>query len=173
MFNKNFLAAVVLLVFVSLFVSCENQNTAEEIKETAAVDTINTVTERLEKIGIIIQKAMLEADYETMLKYFADDVIISADLQPIVKGKAAIRESYEKNKKLEIKYHSFDGKQEDLWESGDKVYDRGTFGMSLSYKDHPKPLAYYGSYFTVWQKGSDDSLKIKYFIWNLGFNPCD
>ncbi len=155
------------------FISCENQNTPKEIKEKAAVDTTIIVREKLEKIGGILHKAMLERDYETMLKYYADDIIISADFQPTVKSKAAVRDSYEKNKKMEIKYHSFNGNTEDIWESGDKIYERGTFGMSLSYKDHPKPLAYYGSYFTVWQKGSDDSLKIKYFIWNLGFNPCD
>jgi hypothetical protein len=44
--------------------------------------------------------------------------------------------------------------------------------MSYSYKGHPKPDALYGSYFTVWQKENDGSLKIKYLIWNLGFDPC-
>jgi len=80
---------------------------------------------------------------------------------------------YEKNRKMEGQYHSFDGTAEDIWESGDKVYERGTFGVSLSYKDHPKPLAYYGSYFTIWQKASADSLKIKFVSWHLSFNPCD
>jgi len=173
MFYKIFLTAAFIFIFVSLFVSCENQNTPKEIKETTTVDTAIIIREKLEATCSILHKAMLEADYEKVLKYYADDIIISADFQPAVKGKTAIRESYEKNKKLEIKYHSFDGKMEDIWVSGDKVYDRGTFGMSLSYKDHPKPLAYYGSYFTIWQKRNDDSLKIKYVIWNLGFNPCD
>lgn len=173
MFNKAFLAATFLIIVLFSFISCENQNTPKEERENELVDTVSTISEKLEKIGGILHKAMLEQDYETMLKYYADDVIISADFHPITKGKAAVREAYEKNKKMEFKYHSFDGKQEDIWESGDKVYDRGTFGMSFSYKDHPKPLAYYGSYFTVWQKGNADSLKIKYFIWNLGFNPCD
>ena len=154
---------------IFLFVSCENQNTPKEIKEKATVDTTNHITGKVEKINGILNKAMLQGDYETMLKYYTDDIIVSPGIKPTAKGKTAIRESYEKYKKIQVKYHSFGGTIEDIWESGDKIYERGTFGVSLSYKDHPKPLAYYGSYFTVWQKESDDSLKIKYFIWNLGF----
>jgi len=173
MLKKNFFSAVFLFILVFLFTSCENQNTPKEVKEIVAVDTTNTLRAKIESINSSLNKAMLAGDYETMLKYYTEDIIVSPGLNPTAKGKAAIRESYEKYKKMQVKYHSFDGTIEDIWESGDKVYERGTFGVSLSYKDHPKPLAYYGSYFTIWQKGSDDSLKIKYVIWNLGFNPCD
>ena len=78
-----------------------------------------------------------------------------------------------KTKKIGLKYHSFSGTPEDIWECEKFVYERGKFGMSVSSKDHPKPLAYHGSYFTIWQKENDGSLKIKYVIWNLDFNPCD
>jgi len=172
MFKKIF-TAVILFISVFLFISCENQNTPKEVKEKVTVDTAGALKEKIENINNILNKAMLSGDYEIMLQYYADDIIVSPGLNPTVKGKAAIKESYEKNRKMEVKYHSFDGTVEDIWESGDKIYERGTFGMSFSYKDHPKPLAYYGSYFTIWQKESYDSLKIKYVIWNLGFNPCD
>ena len=107
-----------------------------------------------------------------MLPYYAEDIIVSPGLNPTAKGKTAIKESYEKNRKDGVKYHSFSGTTEEIWECGDRVYERGTFGMSFSYKDHPKPIGYYGSYFTIWQREEDGSLKIKYVIWNLGFNPC-
>jgi len=172
MFKKNF-AAVILFVSVFLFTSCDKIKTDDEAKQKQTAVTGNTLQEKIENINSILNKAMLSGDYETMLQYYADDIIVSPGLHPTVKGKAAIKQSYEENRKMKVKYHSFDGTIEEIWESDDKVYERGTFGTSLSYKDHPKPLAYYGSYFTIWQKEKDESLKIKYVIWNLGFNPCD
>ncbi|HAB51507.1 MAG: hypothetical protein A2315_12040 [Ignavibacteria bacterium RIFOXYB2_FULL_35_12] len=173
MFKKIFVAAIFLFATVFLFISCENQNTTKEVKQKEEVKPDISLREKVDSINNILDRAMLRGDYEAMLQYYTDDIIISPGLNPTVKGKAAVKESYEKNRKMEVQYHSFDGTAEDIWESGDKVYERGTFGVSLSYKDHPKPLAYYGSYFTIWQKASADSLKIKYVIWNLGFNPCD
>jgi hypothetical protein len=58
-----------------------------------------------------------------------------------------------------------------MWECGEMVYEIGTFGMSLVSKDSPKPIAYYGSYFHVWQKQSDGNYKLKYMMSNLDFNP--
>ena len=155
------------------FISCETQNTPKEIKDNVTVDTSKTLRSMVEKINDVLDKAMLEGDYETLLKYYTEDIIVSPGMNPTVRGKEALKEAYEKNRKKELKFHSFSGTIEDLWDCGEKVYERGKFGMSMTYKDRPKPLAYYGSYFTIWQKMNDDSLKIKYVIWNLDFNPCE
>lgn len=165
-------AAVILAAIVFLFFSCENKdlNLSAEKKETAAPS--RSLKAEIDSINGILDKAMLSGNFEAMLPYYTDDIIVSPGLNPTVKGKAAVKEGYEKNRKEGVKYHSFSGTIEDIWESGDKIYERGTYGMSCSYKDHPKPIAYYGSYFTIWQKEQDGSLKIKYVIWNLGFNPC-
>jgi ketosteroid isomerase-like protein len=173
MFKKILIFTTFVLIAIFSFNSCEQQNPQKEIKEETAVDTTKTLQTMIEKINGVLDRAMLEGDYETLLKYYTDDIVVSPGMNPTVRGKDALKESYEKYRKDKVKYHSFSGTIEDLWECGDKVYERGTFGMSLSYKDHPKPLAYYGSYFTIWQKVSEDSLKIKYVIWNLDFNPCE
>jgi len=169
---KNFSAAVFLVVFNFLFVSCENKdlNKLVEKKETANPKT--SLKAELDSINNILDKAMLSGNFEAMLPYYAEDIIVSPGLNPTVKGKAAVKEGYEKNRKDAVKYHSFSGTTEEIWECEDRIYERGTFGMSFSYKDHPKPIGYYGSYFTIWQRDKDGSLKIKYVIWNLGFNPC-
>jgi ketosteroid isomerase-like protein len=169
---KNFFTTIVLAAIVLLFISCENKdfNKVAEKKETSKPNI--SLQEEIDSINNILDKAMLSGNFEAMLPYYAEDIIVSPGLNPTAKGKTAIKESYEKNRKDGVKYHSFSGTTEEIWECGDRVYERGTFGMSFSYKDHPKPIGYYGSYFTIWQRDGDGSLKIKYVIWNLGFNPC-
>ena len=76
-------------------------------------------------------------------------------------------------KKQGIHYQSISGNSIEMWECGEMVYDIGTYGMSLISKDSPKPVAYYGSYFNVWQKQLDGSYKIKYMMSNLDFNPFE
>lgn len=136
-------------------------------------ETLASVQHKLEEIGQILNKATLEGDYETLLKYHTDDAIIKADMRPAIKGKSALREEFEKNKKAGARVHSFSTATEAMWICGDEVYERGTFGQTASYKDSPKPIAVYGSYFEIWLKQTDGSYKIKYLIWNLDFNPYE
>jgi ketosteroid isomerase-like protein len=131
------------------------------------------IKEKVKKINKELEKLILEEKYDDIIQYYADDIVICPDFHSSIKGKDSVKMIYDENKKLKIKHHSFSGNIEDIWEDNNLVYERGTFGMSYSTKDHPKPLAYYGSYFTIWKKGDEGSLKIKYTIWNLDFNPCD
>lgn len=172
MSSKNFSAAVFLVVFNFLFVSCENKDLNKLVEKKETTNPKTSLKAELDSINNILNKAMLSGNFEAMLPYYAEDIIVSPGLNPTVKGKAAVKEGYEKNRKDGVKYHSFSGTTEEIWECEDRIYERGTFGMSFSYKDHPKPIGYYGSYFTIWQRDKDGSLKIKYVIWNLGFNPC-
>ena len=163
---------LIVIFSLILFLSCENTNH----KSTADANTKankhdSTLAGKIEKLNKSIEKSILAGDYESLLPYYTDDIIISFALSPPVKGKEAIKEIYKRNKKKGIKHHSFSSTPEDIWECSDKIYERGKFGTSLSSNDHPKPIAYYGSYFTIWQKDKDNSLKIKYLIWNLDFNP--
>lgn len=165
------ISALLTFLFV---ISCENIDNKTEITSSSKVpDKTQDINEKIEKINSNIEKLMLAGNYNDILPFYAEDVIICPSFHPPLKGKEAIKEIYEKNKKMGLKHHSFNGTPEDIRECEKFVYERGKFGMSLSSKDHPKPLAYYGSYFTIWQKEDDESLKIKYVIWNLDFNPCE
>ena len=131
------------------------------------------VEKELDKIGAILEKATLDGDYMTTLKYYTDDIVIMPDFRPSVRGKKALLEQYKKDEEVSVKYHSFDGTIEKRWQHGDQIYERGTFGMALSYEKAKRPMAYYGSYFQIWQKQSNGSYKTAFTIWNLDFNPCE
>ena len=166
---------MVLITFIFLFaVSCKNNNNQTETTQNLKAPKKNqNIKEKVQQINYEIEKLILAGNYNDLLSYYTEDVIISPDFHASIKGKEPIKDAYEKNKKIELKHHSFSGTTEHIWECENFVYERGKFGMSLSSKDHPKPKAYHGSYFTIWQKEKDASLKIKYVIWNLDFNPCD
>ena len=161
-----------LLLFSAVLFSCENTQEKDEKKVNDQKEQGNTsLREKIDKINQEIEDLMLKGDYDAILPYYTNDIIISPAMQPSVVGIEAIKEIYREDKKMGLKHHSFSGIIEDLWDCSDKVYERGTFGLSLSTNDHPKPVAYHGSYFTIWQKEKDDNLKIKYLIYNLDFNP--
>ena len=125
----------------------------------------------IESIGDTINKAVLAGDYETILSYFADDIVVDPVFQPPINGKKAYREEVNKIKEAGVKYQSISGTPSDIWECGGMIYERGTFGLSFITNESPKPKAYYGSYFQIWQKQTDGSYKLKYMTSNLDFYP--
>jgi ketosteroid isomerase-like protein len=152
-----FLCTMICFIFVSYFTIFAQ---GEEVKEV------------LESIGNELNQALLAGDYETILSHFTDDIIVFPVFDPPIKGKRAYREAVKKVKEQGIQYKSMSGSSTEMWECGNMVYDIGTFGLSLVTRDSPKPKAYYGSYFNVWQKQSNGSYKLKYMMSNLDFNPC-
>jgi hypothetical protein len=76
-------------------------------------------------------------------------------------------------RKLGVKYQSMAGNIEDMWMSGDRVYERGTWAMSSISKDRKQPVAAYGSYFQIWHKGPSGQFKVEYLIFTLNFNPYE
>jgi ketosteroid isomerase-like protein len=169
--KTKYIVFLLLVISITLF-SCENTQEKGQKKFNDQQEQGNTsLREKIDKINQEIEKLMLKGDYDAILPYYANDIIISPAMQPSVVGIEAIKEIYREDKKIGLKHHSFSGNIKELWECSDRVYERGTFGLSLSTNDHPKPVAYHGSYFTIWQKEKDDNLKIKYLIYNLDFNP--
>lgn len=171
--ESRILIAAIIGISCLLWTGCENPDLAVSKEEVKAVPEEGSLREQIMEINSIIGKAEMENDKETIIKYLADDVIISPGFGPTVKGITGVKNSHAENKKYNVVYRSFNVEPEEILECSEFVYDRGTFGMSYTYKDHPKPRAYYGSYFTIWQKEKDGSLKIKYLIWNLDYDPCD
>ena len=129
--------------------------------------------EVIESIGDKINKAVVAGDYDTIMSYHTDDVIIMPDFKPMVKGKKAWKEEIKKDRQRGAKVRSFSGTIMDLWSCENQVYERGTFGMSVTSNESTHPIALYGSYFQIWEKQTDGSYKIKFTIWNLDFNPFE
>ncbi|MBI9071316.1 MAG: hypothetical protein JEY94_06940 [Melioribacteraceae bacterium] len=153
-----------LLITICLFTSFTLAD-AQNISEKTEV--------KLNKLQTIMERATLDGKLLSIVKYYADDVIIMPGFNPAIKGKDALSEAYKRDIDQKLKYHSFSGNVEKRWQNGNEIFERGTFGMAVSSKNSVKPKAYYGSYFQIWNVESDDNIKISFVIWNLDFNPCE
>lgn len=155
-----------------LFIACENkQDTQTTAKTNSTADTHPDIKARLDSIGQILNKAVLENDYNTQLKYFTENVVIAPPMGPVARGKKAVKEGLDINIRENAVFHSFNSTIEDFWVCGERVYERGKWAMAVSSKSQKKPLAYYGSYFEIWKIQKDSSLLIDYMIYTFGFNP--
>ena len=84
---KSFLL-LILISFALLFISCDRKNNLKDSnqvkKDTSAV--LNP-EEALKEIGEQIQKAVLEGNYGTQLKFYAEDAVCVPSFQHQIKGK--------------------------------------------------------------------------------------
>jgi ketosteroid isomerase-like protein len=149
---------LIIILFSSSLLAEDNSDDLRQI--------IGAVNEKM-------NRAFIEGDDATTLSYHADDTIVMSDFKPIIRGKKALKRQMELDRKRGGKVHSVSSTIADIWSCGDMVYERGTFGLSVTMPGMSQPYAFYGSYFTIWQQQSDESYKIKLNIWNLDFNPWE
>ncbi len=165
---------LLLILLLYSFISCNNPRDESKVnpqQENKAALQDGDFKSTLQGIRSVLDKAILDSDYETILKYHTDDVIIMANFRPAITGKKEMREQYKKDKKAGVKLHAFNGKPEKMWEIGNEVYEYGTYGLAVSSKDTEHPSAFYGSYFMIWEKQPDSTYLVKYLITNLDHKP--
>lgn len=131
------------------------------------------IEKELNEIGDKMLEAALAGENVTIIDFYTDDVVVNPSFHSAIKGKKALLKLYQYDAKKGVKYHSFNATVEQRRLYGNEIFERGTFGLSVSSNESRKPQAYYGSYFQIWKKQSDGSYKIEYIIWNLDFNPFE
>jgi ketosteroid isomerase-like protein len=153
---------------------CDRSRHDEPAAQSLTADAKDhDVRKAIESISDLLSKAALENDFETQLKYFTEDAIINPPLGPEAKGKAEIRKGFGKSREVGYAVHSHNTTTRDLWVCGDRVYERGKWGMSQSVAGSRIPKAYHGSYFTIWTVQKDGSYLINYIIFTLDYNPYE
>jgi ketosteroid isomerase-like protein len=164
---------LILISFTLVFISCDKKDNPKESNQVKNdTSAVLSPEEALKEIGEQIQKAVLENDYETQLKFYAEDAVCVPSFQHALKGKREIRQAYMEQKKKGVKFHSFNANIDKIWKCDNEIYEYGTFGFAVSSRETKHPYAFTGSYFTIWEKQSDASYLIKYIISNYDFNPC-
>ena len=171
---KSITNTLLLILLLYSIISCNNPRDESKVnpqQEKKAALQEGDFKSTLQGIRSVLDKAILDRDYETLLKYHTDDVILMPNFRTAIKGKKELREQYKQDKKSGIKFHAFNGKPEKIWASGDEVYEYGTYGLAVSSKDTEHPYAFYGSYFMIWEKQPDSTYLIKYLITNFDHKP--
>lgn len=169
---KSFLL-LVLISFTLVFISCDKKDNPSQNNQVKNDSTTTSSPEKiLKEINEQLQKAVLENDYETQLKFYTEDAVCVPIFHSALKGKSEIRQAYMEQKKKGVKFHSFNANINKIWKCDNEIYEYGTFGFAVSSNKTKHPYAFTGSYFTIWEKQPDASYLIKYIISNYDFNPC-
>ena len=136
-----------------------------------AKDDLEALKKKIEDISGKITKANLANDLDTMYSYYADDVIYMPNYHPMVQGKDIVKQKEEESRKNGMKIHSVNFTPLKVFDCGDYVCEVGTYEFSLTLPGTTNPIVDSGKYMILWEKQSDDSLKIKVEIWNTNCNP--
>jgi ketosteroid isomerase-like protein len=161
----------IFIFILSLSLLTCGQKQDNQKQNAAAESNLKEVRAAIAQISLKMDQAILANDYETQLSFLADDIIIDPPLEPPIRGKAAVRERNARAQQEGVKFRSFSGTTEDLWVSGDRVYERGTWGVSFTTNEMKKPFAPYGSFFEIWTKDGTGKYCIQYLIYTLDMDP--
>jgi ketosteroid isomerase-like protein len=149
-----------VLITMLLFLSGSSLQKGED-------EDIEEVRKAIEELNAKFINSCIDNDLEVYLSLYADDAIVMPPFHPAIKGKQELINGWHKQRMDGTKFLSATATILEIWTSENMVYERGSFGMTLTTKHSSKPYSIYGSYFTIWQKQSDGTYKIKYDISNL------
>lgn len=103
--------------------------------------------------------AAAEKDLDKTMSFFADDALMMPSNAPLVSGKDAVRQEWEKMMATPGYALSWEPVQVEVARSGDFAFERGTYQFT---QNDPKgnPVTVVGKYLTVVKKQADGSWKV-------------
>jgi uncharacterized protein (TIGR02246 family) len=112
-------------------------------------------------------KAMLAADWSTVVAAYTEDAVLFPPNAPIVKGRAAIQKFFEGFPKVT----EFEQSVAEIEGQGDLAYPWGTYQTAMLPSSAKAPLKDEGMVLSVWRKQSDGSWLASRVAWNSDLAP--
>ena len=128
------------------------------------------VRKEIEAITEKAEKDMIGGVVDTTMSQYTDDAISMPNFEPIIRGKAALKESYRKMTAMGVKFPKVEITTTDVQVSGSYAYEIGTFNMVVQVPGMPE-MPSVGKYLTVYERAADGSWKIKVETWNTDARP--
>jgi ketosteroid isomerase-like protein len=119
------------------------------------------------------EKDMMAGVFDTTLANYADNAVSMPNNGPMLKGKAAIKEYFQKEMGMGMKFTKVDFTTVDVQVSGSFAVETGTYSMTIEMPAmaNMPPIQDEGKYLTVYEKAADGSWKIKVETWNTNKMP--
>lgn len=149
---------VTLIVIICLF--------SVRLGLSSQENTLGILKAKIDEVNAILDKASLENDYETMAKYYSDDVIVLPNGEPLIQGKEAFIENEKKSGEAGYKIKKIETTIIEMFTSGKFVHEIGKYEITLEVPGLPYDYTDKGKYLVIWEIQSDGSLKIKLETWN-------
>lgn len=113
---------------------------------------------------------MTAGTIDTTMSQYADDPYSLPNNDPMLHGKAAIKEYFGRMMAMGIKFTSVKFTNVDVSAAGKYVHDIGTYEMTMDIPGMGS-MTDKGKYMTVYERGADGKLLIKYETWNTDTMP--
>jgi uncharacterized protein (TIGR02246 family) len=110
-------------------------------------------------------KAALAGDAKAIAALYTQDAVEMPPNQPMIKGRAAIQQYYEKEMGSGMKVNSFTVTHLDTQAVGERGYDVGTYQQSVTPKGGTEPVTDTGKY-TIILRRSASGWQVAYAIYN-------
>lgn len=156
------LAARTLSVFVLAlaFSACQPKSEKSATLTDADRNAMKTAVANFDK-------AMLAADWPTVVAAYTEDAVLFPPNAPMVKGRAAIRKFFEGSPK----FTEFRQTVAEIEGRGDVAYPWGTFQTAMVLPSAKAPVKDQGKVLSVWRKQSDGSWLANRVAWNSDLAP--
>jgi ketosteroid isomerase-like protein len=146
---------------LAMIVMCAAASATPEADTTEA-----ELLERIDEANAIINKAAIEDDYETVASFYADDVVVLPNHEPMIVGREAFIENEKAAREAGIEVVAIESAITDVFSAGDLIHEIGKYKVTLKVPGPPYPITDTGKYLVIWEIQSDGSLKIKLEMWN-------
>jgi ketosteroid isomerase-like protein len=113
-------------------------------------------------------KAMLAADWPTVVAAYAEDAVLFPPNAPIVKGRAAIQKFFEGLPKIT----EFKQNVVEIEGLGDLAYPWGTYQTAMLLSSAKTPVKDQGKVLSVWRKQADGAWLASRVAWNSDLAPA-
>lgn len=112
-------------------------------------------------------KAMLAADWPTVVSFYTEDGVLLPPNAPLVKGRSAMKKFFEGFPKIT----QFKESVAEIEGEGHLAYGRGTYEMTMSLPGAKAPLKDVGKTLAIWRKQPDGSWRVSSVSWNSDLAP--
>ena len=152
-------AAIVLLAVTTTAVSTQKPAAPGQAKGRGEG------TDAITAIGDAYVKAVIAGDAKAIAALYTEDAIEMPPNEPMIKGRAAILQYYQKEMGAGMTMNSFTLKHIETHASGDHGYDVGTYQQSITPKGATGPVTDTGKY-TIIVKRVGGAWQVAYAIYN-------
>jgi len=126
--------------------------------------------EAIKAVSDAYVKASLAGDAKAIAELYTEDAVEMPPNQPMVKGRTAIQEFYEKMLGGGTKMTNFTLTHLDTMTMGDRAYDIGTYEQTMSAQGSATTVSDRGKYMVILKQAGSD-WKVAYVIYNSDQPP--
>ena len=125
----------------------------------------------IDAIGNKAEKCFLSGDIDGMMQYYCDDIISMPNFHRMIKGKTDLKRMTEAIFSSGMKFKTVESTTLEVRDSGDYVYEIGTYYHVVLMPNSTEPVKQDGKYVTIWKKLPNGEMKIAVEIYNSDENP--